>query len=136
MSTFKVGDKVIIYRGEENENNGVVEKVYDVPFVTVVTEYKNRYYVPLEKVEADEFVVFNETRSLGQNQYASRYIDGRHDYPNLGIGLRFFGDVSDYHFVKVHKDDLEEFHKRVKHYQILSREGRRDEADAYVVSLG
>jgi len=52
-----------------------------------------------------------------QTQYASRYIDGViPGYPNLGEGLRFKGDPSDYHFVKIHKDDIEEFVRRRKDY--------------------
>jgi len=61
---------------------------------------------------------------LGQQcQYASRYIDGRLDgYPNLGEGLRFnngfrYGtrrelDARDYHDVRIHRDDMEEFKRR------------------------
>ncbi|MBT4849416.1 hypothetical protein HON36_01025 [Candidatus Parcubacteria bacterium] len=53
-----------------------------------------------------------------QCQYGSRYIDGKlDDYPNLGEGLRFEGDTSDYHFIKIHKDDVTEFIKRVREYQ-------------------
>lgn len=79
----------------------------------------------------DNFIPFNGERELGQNQYASRFIDGRLDSANLGAGLRFSGDPSDYHFVRIHKDDHAEFHRRVKHYMKLTSEGRRDEADAY-----
>lgn len=53
-----------------------------------------------------------------QSQYASRYIDGViGDSPNLGEGLRFKGDPRDYHFVKIHKDDIAEFVKRVREYK-------------------
>jgi hypothetical protein len=60
-------------------------------------------------------------RCGGQCQYVSRYIDGRHESPNLGEGLRFQGDPSDYHSVTIHKDDVEEFVRRVKDF----REGKR-----------
>ena len=65
-----------------------------------------------------DYVEFNGDRALGQNQYASRYVDGRLDYPNLGEGLRWkvVGDTSNYHFIKIHKDDYEEFHRRVREY--------------------
>ncbi len=49
-----------------------------------------------------------------QSQYASRYVDGRHGDPNLGTGLRFSGDPKDYHFLKIHQDDVEEFVRRVE----------------------
>jgi hypothetical protein len=57
---------------------------------------------------------FNGDRALGQNQYACRYIKGEHGSPNLGEGLRFQGDSSNYHSIYIHKDDYDEFHRRVK----------------------
>lgn len=66
---------------------------------------------------------------LGQQcQYGSRYIDGRIEgYPALGEGLRFNNgkrwgktqdlDASDYHFVRIHRDDMDEFERRYKAYQ-------------------
>ena len=65
-------------------------------------------------VENAGYRLFNEDRALGQNQYASRYIDGRHGNPNLGEGLRFKGDVDDYHAIYIHVDDYDEFHRRVE----------------------
>jgi hypothetical protein len=66
---------------------------------------------------------------LGQQcQYGSRYIDGRLEgYPNLGEGLRFNNgkgyngqtrdlDASDYHSVRIHRDDMDEFERRYKAY--------------------
>ena len=61
-----------------------------------------------------DFVPYNSDRKLGQNQYVSRYIDGRHGSPELGKGLRFDGDPKDYHNVLIHKDDLAEFQTRVR----------------------
>jgi hypothetical protein len=55
-----------------------------------------------------------------QCQYASRMIDGRHGSPCLGEGLRFQDrtggpvDVSDYHDIRIHRDDVERFVERVK----------------------
>ncbi len=67
------------------------------------------------------FVQFGDVarRSLNQqSQYASRYIDGAlEEYPNLGDGLKFKGSPSDYHDVKIHKDSIEEFVKRIREYQ-------------------
>lgn len=73
----------------------------------------------LNREDQDGFVPFNEDRRLGQNQYASRYVDGRHGSPNLGEGLRWkFKDTSsNYHFIRIHRDDLVEFHRRVRDYQ-------------------
>lgn len=64
---------------------------------------------------------------LGQQcQYGSRYIDGRLEgYPALGEGLRFNNgrgyngqirdlDASDYHAVRIHRDDMDEFERRYK----------------------
>lgn len=66
---------------------------------------------------------------LGQQcQYGSRYIDGKLEgYPNLGEGLRFNNgkrwgrvrelDTSDYHFIRIHRDDMDEFERRYRAYQ-------------------
>lgn len=57
-------------------------------------------------------------RCREQCQYASRAIDGRHGYPNIGEGLRFRDslgrelNVSNYHFVEIHRDDVETFVQR------------------------
>lgn len=64
---------------------------------------------------------------LGQQcQYGSRYIDGRLEgYPNLGKDLRFNNgkgfngetrplDATDYHAVRIHRDDMDEFERRYK----------------------
>lgn len=53
-----------------------------------------------------------------QAQYVSRCIDGRHGLPNLGEGLRFLGRPEDYHDVKIHRDDVDEFVRRYKAYTI------------------
>jgi hypothetical protein len=50
-----------------------------------------------------------------QSQYLSRYVDGFFgvdDYPKLGEGLRVKGDSDNYHNMKIHKDDIDEFVKR------------------------
>lgn len=57
-----------------------------------------------------------------QCQYVSRYVGGLCDYPDLGEGLRFMERgkpvtySDDYHSLEIHKDDAEEFIKRVKDY--------------------
>jgi len=61
----------------------------------------------------NDYRLFNEDHALGQNQYASRYINGSHGYPNLGERFRFKGDSSDYHFVYIHVDDYDAFRQKV-----------------------
>lgn len=52
-----------------------------------------------------------------QCQYGSRYVDGViPGYPNLGKRLRFEGDCNNYHSLKIHIDDVEEFVKRYFEY--------------------
>lgn len=68
----------------------------------------------------DPYVEFGEVahkRLQEQTQYASRYLEGRHGYPNLGKGLRWEGDLDDYHFIRIHKDDVDEFVRRVEEYR-------------------
>jgi hypothetical protein len=72
----------------------------------------------LKEEDSEGYVPFNHDRRLGQNQYASRYIKGVCGYPCLGEGLRFKNPSKwNYHSIMIHKDDLVEFHERVKsHY--------------------
>lgn len=66
------------------------------------------------------FIRFGEiarSRLNQQSQYASRYIDGRNGYPNLGEGLRFQGESHDYHSVEIHKDDVDKFVNRVFNFR-------------------
>lgn len=70
----------------------------------------------------DKYIAFGEhvahKRLNQQCQYASRYIDGRIEgYPNLGEGLRFKGETSDYHSILIHEDDVDEFVRRVEEYK-------------------
>ncbi len=73
-----------------------------------------------EKYVADEngFVNFGDVSrgELGkQAQYGSRYVNGfRDEYPNLGEGLRFEGNPSDYHSLRIHHEDIDEFVRRFK----------------------
>ena len=72
----------------------------------------------MRDIDSEGYVPFNADRSLGQNQYASRYAHGRiNGYPNLGEGLRWKKlDSGNYHEIRIHLDDLEEFHRRVREY--------------------
>ncbi len=46
-------------------------------------------------------------------QYLARYTEGTLDYPDLGEGLRFEGDPSNYHDMRIHLDDVKEFVRRM-----------------------
>jgi hypothetical protein len=73
-----------------------------------------------ESVDDEGFVNFGEIahQIFGQQtQSASRYIDGViPGWPNLGEDLRFKGSTENYHFVRIHKDDIEEFIRRKRDY--------------------
>ena len=71
----------------------------------------------LAEADEDGYVPFNGDRRLGQNQYISRYANGSLGNPDLGAGLRWKGDPSDYHFLLIHKDDLLTFHQRVEEHK-------------------
>ncbi len=75
------------------------------------------------RLDLANYVDFGDVsrQQLGlQCQYGSRYIDGYIDgWPNLGKGLRFIGfdsggHINNYHAMKIHRDDVEEFVRRVK----------------------
>lgn len=74
------------------------------------------------KTVGDGFVNFGDVVARGrlrqQCQYASRYVDGKIEgYPNLGNGLRFKGDSGNYHSLRIHGDDVDEFVRRVEEYR-------------------
>jgi hypothetical protein len=67
-----------------------------------------------------DYLNFGDTvrgAGLGQCQYVSRYVGGRHGSPDLGEGLRIKGDPADYHCLTIHKDDAEIFIQRVLAYR-------------------
>jgi hypothetical protein len=66
--------------------------------------------------EDEDYIDFGDfsRRVLKQQcQYGSRYLSGIGGYPNLSEGLRVKGKVSDYHSLKIHKDDAVILKKRV-----------------------
>lgn len=72
----------------------------------------------LEETDEEGYVPFNFDRRLGQNQYASRYIEGNHGYAYLGQGYRFKHlETGSYHDIRIHKSDLAQFHQRVLTYK-------------------
>jgi hypothetical protein len=75
------------------------------------------------KPDADGYVFFGDV-SRGelkkQCQYGSRYIVGEDGCPNLGKDLRFKGlddPGGNYHVIKIHIDDINEFVRRYNQYQ-------------------
>jgi hypothetical protein len=66
-----------------------------------------------------QFGDFSRERLGQQCQYGSRYITGKLDnYPALGEGLRFKNlDRGDYHSIRIHRDDMDEFERRYKAYR-------------------
>ncbi len=82
--------------------------------------------IPEQKIvfESDEngFVKFGDVsrRILNkQCQYGVSFAfgDSGSGCPNLGEGLRITGDIGNYHDVKIHQDDIEEFVRRYKAYR-------------------
>lgn len=74
-------------------------------------------------MEMDEsgYVSFGDVarENLGmQCQYASRYITGFPDHPDLGKGLRFLNlDMDNYHAIRIHRDDVPEIVRRIRDYR-------------------
>ncbi|MFT7645149.1 MAG: hypothetical protein ACI9BF_000820 [Candidatus Paceibacteria bacterium] len=76
------------------------------------------------KYEADESgfvrlgdIALGEFEGL-QSQYLSYYVEGRvRGYPKLGEDIRFEGHPTDWHQLRIHRDDVEEFVSRVKEYK-------------------
>lgn len=51
---------------------------------------------------------------IGQQcQYASDYLDVK-KHPDLAKDVRWTGDLADYHFLKIHEDDVAGFVARVQ----------------------
>lgn len=87
-------------------------------------EFNKKSFEQTSNFEADKdgFVNFGDvSRKLlnKQCQYGVTYAfgDESHDCPNLGEGLRISGDPDDYHDVKIHKDDIDEFFRRYNAYK-------------------
>lgn len=82
-------------------------------------------HVPSDELDYVSFGDIVRSRLGQQCQYASRYINGTlPGYPNLGKNLRFKGEPENYHSVKIHKDDVEEFISRVEVYHDLVSKGQ------------
>lgn len=95
-------------------------------------DWKDAY---LRKRDEEGYVPFNEDRRLGQNQYASHYARGILRSPNLGQGLRWkhLDDRGgDYHRIRIHEDDLETFHRRVKAWLEDASWGRTKDIEHYL----
>jgi hypothetical protein len=67
-----------------------------------------------------------------QCQYTSRYLIGLYPYPDISEGIRWKGSRGDYHSYRIHKDDVEEFIKRIEEYEWdVSRMSKGDLAKKY-----
>ncbi len=51
-----------------------------------------------------------------QCQYAARYLNWV-TYPEIAAGIRWTGDLADYHGVRIHKNDVQLFVSRVEEYR-------------------
>ena len=82
---------------------------------------RRRQIIIAMTLDAEGYVSFGEvSRQLlsMQCQYGCRYINGSRDYPALGLGIRFKGRVCEYHELRIHKDDVEQFVDRVWAYRL------------------
>lgn len=61
-----------------------------------------------KKESLPDFIDASILRDLGQLQYVMRPLTNAFptEYPNLGEGIRYEGDYSNYHTIKIHKDDI------------------------------
>lgn len=74
----------------------------------------------------DQYVNFGDVcrnRLSMQCQYGSRYLQKPRDGNEppdtyLGDGLRILGEVEDYHSLRIHQGDVEEFVRRVARYKL------------------
>lgn len=76
--------------------------------------------MPEGTIESD-YIRFGDVaieRCREQCQYAVRYLAGVHRYADLASDLRWYGDTADYHKVMIHKDDADEFVRRMRDYRI------------------
>lgn len=48
-----------------------------------------------------------------QCQYARHYLAGNSNTPSLGDDLRWYGDTERYHNLMIHREDVDEFVRRV-----------------------
>jgi hypothetical protein len=93
-----------------------------MPLIQQISRARRRTEDIMKKTYAnmDDFVSFGDVArdQIGEQcQYISRYVNGQPGRPNLGEGLRIAGDPFDYHFLKIHKDDVAEFVDRVKQHR-------------------
>lgn len=113
--------KAVMRDGEPVRGDISEQLVFGVTLVDIIhPNFHDGGYSP--------FGDFCRSRLGQQCQYGSRYIDGRLEgYPNLGEGLRFNNgkgyrgetrplDARDYHAVRIHRDDMDEFERRYKAY--------------------
>jgi hypothetical protein len=110
-------DCVWIRWGSVAFRNGWESEIDKLTWYMFIQNRSGRRSNGMGKKKTDpDFVDFGDVareKCGDQCQYVSRYVDGRHGSPKLGDGLRFKGDPVDYHFLTIHKDDVETFVQRV-----------------------
>ena len=70
--------------------------------------------------DPDEFINFGDIARQYLNQqcqYASWYVGGFRNTPDLSGGLKFEGDPDEYHSLKIRRGDVAEFINRVQEYR-------------------
>ena len=109
-----INNKVVELTGTQEEGaDGMVGYLVDI----IHPEFNDHGYSP--------FGDFCRNRLGQQCQYGSRYITGRLEgYPALGEGLRFLNeDSGNYHSIRIHRDDMDEFERRYRAYNAESLNG-------------
>jgi hypothetical protein len=74
------------------------------------------------KPDKNGFVSFGSVAGVRCNkdtQYCVCFVDVRFcpQYPDLGKGLKFSGDMGQYHELRIHIDDVDEFVRRYRKYR-------------------
>lgn len=89
------------------------------------------------KQDEDGYVLFNQDQRLGQNQYASQYVQGTASSACLGEGLRWKdADKGDYDALKIHAEDAAEFHRRHQLYKEATSSGKENPAGFLEPEIG
>ncbi len=82
--------------------------------------------------DTSEYVRFGDVardRCGMQCQYCCRYLEGKGGAVDLGSDLRWLGRTATYHELLIHKDDADEFVRRVRAYRSENRMGWSGEED-------
>lgn len=75
---------------------------------------------PADTSDYIEFGDVARARCGQQCQYASRNLAGELGSTDLGSDLRWYGNTADYHFLMIHREDADEFVRRMREHRITS----------------